>query len=206
MNTCDREVDRWLDVLAGRCLPQDADTRQAAALRVALREMHRAYEPMDEASVGRMLERMRARGAFSAPPTPPPTRLHDGAVRQVLAKAWPGLPSSSWLAALLTAVLASTATAWLVDRGKGHGADSEELRSKQAVASIIHSADPRTEALELGALLTRLGAQPQLEALGSQWAVRAQLPVERLQTYERALIPFGLVVPPGGQLDVRFTH
>lgn len=194
--THDDDTQRWLDVLAGRAEPTDAETRRAAALRQVILHQDHQVAPVNEATRTRMLERLRARGAF----TPPPTLAQRWWQTLNRLQAWllppGGMPVARFAAlALVLAVVA--APLWL-PRDEG-----VEIKGS-AAETVIHSVRPEQDAAAVLDVLSRHGITGQLARESGDTLVEAQIPADRLAQVQGDLVNLGLAAPADGQLKLRF--
>lgn len=186
----------WLDLLAGRSVP-DADAatrRQALRLRAALQApapLPAGPEPDRDARTRRLLQRAQDAGVL-APRSSPSGRLRH----------WlrPGLWGSGAVAAVLVVVLVSVAPPGPAP-GDADGPGAERGADVQA----LQRDDPQAARDRLLADLraTGLDAQP-YERLGRP-GLDIQLPRPLAPEQLRALTAAGLVVPAGPVLRVEFN-
>jgi hypothetical protein len=216
--TLDSDDQRWVDVLAGRAEPVDAETRQAAHLRkLVLAEQQKVQTPESQAAVTRMMNILEARGAFKVPPQ------RQTALQRF--KQWLGFGDDRTAdrqavfagrrAALATLAVCALALPIVVSRHQPDGDDNAAIKGlpgqvqpprPEGRSQLIRTAQARQDAEQLLATLAQLGVAGQLETLVSGFGVDASIPTDRLAAAQAALSRIGLVVPADGQLRVHFEQ
>jgi hypothetical protein len=220
MNTMtqDRDDQRWMDVLAGRAEPIDAETRQAALLRnLVLAERQRADSPENQAAVTRMMNILETRGAFKAPPKRPTPvqRLKQWLGFDADSSDGRGMVFAGRRAALAAIAVCALALPIVISQQHPDGDDAVGIKglpgnvqppSPETRSQLIRSAQARPDAEELMAMLAQVGVKGQLEATEAGFRVDASIPADRLVAAQSVLSRIGLVVPADGQLRVRFQQ
>jgi hypothetical protein len=195
------DTERWLDVLAGKSVPNDAETLKAAALREIILEDEKALEPMDAATETRIMNTLRARGAFDVPKPAQP--------RSLLARAWewlfpPGSGHTGRYAAMAAVAMAVVAAPVVYQNlRQAPGDDGMSIKSAPGEA-IVFAANPDQDAAGLLAVLARNGVAGQVRSEGSDRLVEAQVSADRLPQVHTEMMNMGLAVPENGTLKVRF--
>lgn len=111
--------DRWIEVLAGRAAPHDADTRRAARARAGFEAQARADldTPPDEAATARLLARLERAAAGLRPGTPEADAPALAGRAESAAPARPApRPGGPQGWAVWRALLGTWVTAWLAPR------------------------------------------------------------------------------------------
>jgi hypothetical protein len=202
--------DDWLEVLAGKKEPQDAQTRQAAALRNYFELQDQHAPTLDEATQRRILNALEATGVF-APPATVKTEVGTGLVARVLQWLFPqGHANRGRYAGVALAVMAAVMLPYLLHSPVGeedpYGVKSFPKGMTDPSAIVIDTAQPEQLADQLVAALSRHGVAAELrtDAIG-QW-VQAQIPAERIATVQADLASLGVVAPQDGRLMVQFRR
>lgn len=198
--------DQWLDVLAGRAAPADADTRQAASLREFF-ELQAQHTPTpDEATRRRMMNMLAAKGAFAEASSTPTPRQNP--LRQLMA--WLLPPDNAhpgrW-AAVAVAVFAITVIPFVL-QSPDPADDPYGIKSlpfdPNLNPTVIHSSNPAQDAAQLQAQLSIQGVMATLRSEGTSVWVQARVPTDKHSAVQAMLSPLGLSTPPDGQLVVQF--
>ena len=200
--------------------PDDIDRQTAALLRQVLNSRHEdinADAIVDDATITRVMNSLRAKGLFDPPAAQQGTPVASGATPQ--APTLPGRPhaaSSSGAAGLrvpawlwAAAALLALATVWMLTQPVAPvspdgppGLVTKGL-ANSAVQSVQVSA-PDPEAARLVQLLGSLGVRADVQAVGDARLVRAQVAAASLANVGSALTQQGLVLPYDGRLAVLF--
>lgn len=218
--------ERWADVLAGRAAATDEESRVAAGLRqLLLNEPLPGDEPLDAATVTRLMGALEARGAFKPRPSSDGSRPRGQATRAWAGTARPGTHRSITMRptgpARPAPLLASPGLRWAmgcvaltaalaVAYPPGQRPAEPDLFPKSGGAAplpltqINTVSDPDASARELADLLTAHGAVARVGASGSARTVSATVPAARLHEAADALAPRGLTVGVEGRVAVRF--
>lgn len=201
--------DRWLDVLAGKAAPHDAQARQAAALRhyFELQDQHEAA--LDEATQRRILNALEAKGAF-AQPKQKERPVRPGLWAQAMGWLFPqGHASGGRFAGVAVAVLAVTMLPFLLHPPGGDddpgGMKNVPLLSG-APTAVIDSTNPDQLAAQLVSALSRQGVNATLRSEGADRWVTAKVPAERMGAVQAELVSMGLAATPQGDLSVQFRR
>ncbi|MES3022151.1 MAG: hypothetical protein V4857_11290 [Pseudomonadota bacterium] len=197
--------EAWLEVLAGRAEPRDRATRQAASLRhyfalQAAADMAGASDPEGEKRVMNML---RLRGAFDAPPAPAPV------ARTGLAGwlAWllpPGQGNGGRFAMAAACAFALVLSPALFNQGQAPRIDDGSKGFVAPPADLVQSAQPAADAAQLVAQLAAAGIAAQARPEGAEHVVRAQVAPAQRAAAARQLDGIGIALPATGALVVRF--
>lgn len=201
--------DAWLDALAGKPAPDDAQTRQAAALRNYLELDAQRTPALDEATQRRILNALAAKGAFT-PPVAPTTVERPGFLARAMNWLFPqGHASGGRFAGVAAAVLAVLVLPFVLHSPPGdddpYGIKSLPVTPETPTA-VIDSAKPEQLATELVATLARHGVVAELRADGTGQWVKASIPADRLAAVQTDLVSMGLAARPDGQLLVQFRR
>ena len=201
--------DKWLDVLAGKGVPDDPETRQAAALRdfFELQQQHTAE--LDQATQRRIMNGLQAKGVFAQPAVPPPAPPAPSLLSRVSAWLFPQGQASNRRFAGIAAVLAVAVLPFLLQQPAGdddpHGIKSLPVGLGTPTA-VIDSANPDQLAAQLVAMLARQGVVATLRSDGADRWVQAQVSADRLVAVQAELVSMGLAATPDGQLVVQFRR
>lgn len=203
--------DPWLQVLAGRARPHDADTRQAARARALLeRQAEEALAaPADPAARTRLLNRLEAQAAALAAPAAGPAAPGDDLVAAVrrFVDAWFTPRRAGPVLALMVLALALPPLL--------HTPDDDEVIKTTAPAAppvasglvlMAPSARPLEDALALREALRPLGMAVELVELGTATRVQASVPAEAQAAVQGLLKQRGVEWVPGPQLSVEFQR
>lgn len=195
--------ERWLEVLAGRGRADDADTRQAQVLRGYF-ERRAAAEmsavAADEQREKRVLNALRAQGAFDAP-SAAAHAPSGGVFARAIAWLLPPGGGRSARYALAAAALAAVIAVPLLSQ---HGNDGSDMKATRGASEAVLSvADPAAEAAELQVLLGRSGVDATIDRDAGDIVVRAAVAPEARNAVQAALMSRGVVLPPDGRLLLR---
>jgi len=217
--------DRWLEVLAGKAKPLDADTQNAAVLRAVLRdekaqaEANASTEEADPAQVVRIMNALQARGAFVAPPAPtnPWLRL----VRWLNPLPGPDAPSGARLAgrrAALAAGLAAVIALPLVlhddpdaipgdtvDKNLPPGIRSGGGSDPSAAMQTVLAADPEQLANSVREALVTSAVATLITSDSNGVFIQASVPAADRAAVARALSNLGIALPRDGELALHIT-
>lgn len=194
----------------------DATDRQIAALlqQAGGAEDAPPAKPLDDATLKRVMNGLRARGAFDVP-----ARVADPAAAPAAAGApRPGgsAAARAWKPWALPAafVLAAGAVIWaLGGNPTTRSLQPEGHQGKQAVPKAespagtqqAFSRNPQADAGALAQRLAALGVAARIEPLGDNHLVRATVPPAAVQPVAAALEREGLDLPVDGQLAVLYV-
>lgn len=212
--TTDRD-ERWLEVLAGRREPDDAETRQAASVRVfferqAADDMQARPDPEREK---RLLNVLNARGvlerspapAAARPPAPAPARGNP--LTALLHWLFPPGASNGLRYAIAAALVLGVALAPLL--GPDPQDDSGTMKGAPPGpglgANRWSSVDPAAEALRVQSLLASQGVTATVTTDGGDHVVEAVVPPDRTDAVRAALAVQPLSIRPDGVLRIRIT-
>ncbi len=194
------KTDKWLDVLGGKGVAADPQTRQAAELRNFFAMQEQQTAPLDEATQRRIMNALEAKGVFAQPAATkglfaraqewflPKGRVSGGRFAGLAAIA-------AALAAILPVMLQPTIVA---------------IKGDPVVAgaptAVIDSANPDQLAAQLVATLARHGVVATLRSDGADRWVQAQVGADHLVAVQAELVSMGLAAAPTGQLVVQFRR
>lgn len=198
--------DPWLDAVAGRPANLDAaDRDEAAAVRAYYARRRQAEDatPPDPAREVRMLNRLRARGAF-APPCRPPSLVERFARRL---QAWlPSPVGGQALAAGLALVLLATPLAYMFGRPDGEDPGQTAVYRGDQPEASIRTADPGAAAAAIGQALRALGAPCRQVPEDGGLRLEAKVPAGQLAAAKAALSPWQVSVPANGVLVIHLRR
>ncbi|MBL8483038.1 MAG: hypothetical protein JNJ60_12640 [Rhodocyclaceae bacterium] len=193
----------WLDVLAGRAEPSDADTRQAAQLRTYLER--RAEEELntqpDPARERRMLDYLQAHGALAAPRSAAPA---PGLLQRLAHWLFPPGAANGFRYAMAAALLCALAIplVLLVQRGTEDPLAYKDFTTPGEVLTI-RAADPQLEARRLAAILAGHGVNASLSASGAQVLLKAEVPAAARDAIRKAMLDEGIPIAADGPILLR---
>jgi hypothetical protein len=207
--------DRWIDVLAGRAAPHDADTRLAARARAGFEAQARAdlETPPDEAATARLLARLEGAAAGLRPGAPeataPAVPQRWATLRAVLATWLAPRPLAAFAAALFGGVL--VLQWWAVHDEASDIKTAPPAASAPAPGSYGHtpiaaSATPLQDAMALREELRALGVTAQVLELGDATRVQAAIDPAAQAAVQQTLSQKGWAWTPGPQLSVEFQR
>ncbi|MFG6432414.1 hypothetical protein [Roseateles sp. LYH14W] len=212
--------ERWLAVLAGQAAPADAAERQAAELRGYFEQRVAAVPAADAEQEKRLMNMLRARGAFADAVPARPTGL------LAALSAWWNAPQGRMgygygAAALLAFVVVSTP---LLQQPQDEGGGDEvveppphtpappprpgqpkSLPKTLQGGAVVVAAEPEQAALRLQLALSAQGVSSALQRDGAGWRLTAELPAAARAALEPELQVRSLAWPGDGRLDVRFV-
>ncbi len=197
--------DRWQDVLSGDVQLDRHDEQAIASWRKLLQHNHGTDpEPLDRATHTRVMNALRARGAF----TPLPSR--KAARQPVLAAVRPLSSAQTWprWAAPLPVVVALIAVplAWFQPHLEADtDLQTQTLGKSAPAAQSIRATRPEAEAQRLRAMLGQQGATVTVMTDGADYLVLAEMPVGREPEWEAVLVQEGLAPASDGRVMVRFV-
>jgi hypothetical protein len=201
--------ERWLDVLAGKTQADDAQTRQASALRGYFELQEQQTPALDEAAQRRIMNTLHAKGVFAQAAAPKPVQ-RPGLLGQALAWLFPqGHASGGRFAGVAAAVLAVVMLPILLHSPSGDDDPGgiKSFRPPVATATaVVDSANPEQMATQLVARLARLGVTATLRRDGADRWVQAQVSPERMSAVQTELVGMGLAAAQDGQLAVQFRQ
>lgn len=211
--------ERWLAVLAGQAAPADAAERQAAELRSYFEQRVAAVPAADAEQEKRLMNVLRARGAFADAVPAQPTGL------LAALSAWWNAPQGRMgygygAAALLAFVVVATP---LLQQPQDEGGGDEVVelpphtpappaqRQPKSLpktlqgGAVVVAAEPEQAALRLQLALSAQGVSSALQRDGSGWRLTAELPATARAALEPELQALSLAWPGDGQLNARFV-
>ena len=209
--------DKFLEVLAGRQPPTDADTRHAARLGKYF-EMHPSAEELprhDPQGEAQLLAYLRARPQATNPQHAIAFAPQAGLLQRARDWLFPASGFGLRQAGLALSVLGLAA---VVSMQMGGGSDDDSSASMKrlpgtasspsgvAAGDAVRTPDPAQAAATLQAELVAEGIPSTLEAQADAVVLRAQVPVDKRASVGTRLVAQGLVLPPDGQLKVRFQR
>ena len=215
----EQDNERWLDVLAGKTQATDLATRQAASLRryfehQAAEDLAQAPDPQAEK---RMLNRLRARGAFDAAPAPLPAENQPGLLRRAVAWLLPPEGGHMGRYAAVATVAFAVITGPMLLRGAGEPLDDTSAMKglppppppltppdPALMGVLVMSAQPAQAAAQVVAVLTQAGIKSVLIQEGEDHLLRAQIPAAQVAELKQRLASLGLTIPTDGGLRLRF--
>lgn len=174
---------------------------------------------IDDATVTRVLNTLRAEGLFDRPPgeatasTREQPAMEPAIARPAQQPAGRAstmagrIPTLAWACCAL--LLAALAVAWF-----GGGTPSSprtapaDLQLKDSAADPaqkVHSQAPDADAAQLVALLAHHGLRAEVLSIGTERLVRASIPESATATVEPLLTAQGLIMPSDGRLAVQFA-
>lgn len=168
---------------------------------------------LDEATLRRVLNGLRARGVFRAPAATPPQRPPSagqgaGPGWARLAAWWDRHAVPATLAvAVCTSLFLTTHPPAPADVAGFHGlpAAAVPLAGPPEPTQTVLSPQPDADALRLLSLLASQGVTAELRPEGGDRIVQADVPTATHQRLADVLALEGLAAPPGGALVVRFA-
>ena len=202
----DRDIDdesqRWIDVLAGRSLPDDRDTQQASQLRdyfARRNEEEYRIEPAPEAEE-RLMQYLASKGVLPPRPETQATPARSGRLLEWLRSLMPQSTAAYGLAAALVLTVLALPVIMQIDPAgdmnmdttyKG-GTNPAGTASARTVAVL--DAHPAAEAEHLAALLASFGVKAVVLNRDGVMVVQAQLPAESAPAIRQALAEEGIVI------------
>lgn len=218
MLTAKSPEERWLAVLEGRLAPADAAERQAAELRSYFEQRQQATATTDAEQHKRMMNMLRARGAFDDAPAARPAGLL--AALQAWWQAPQGRMGYGYGAAALLAFALVSVPLLQPPPQDGLSDDAgqpvpqpkavlpgqaKSLPSPAPGAAVVVAADPADAALRFQLLLSAQGVASALQPDGAGWRLTAELPAASRAALAPEFQARGLAWPADGQLDLRFA-
>lgn len=206
--------DRWLEVLAGRATPVDLAGRQAAELRGYFEAQLAAAAPADSEQEKRVMNLLRARGAFVAP-APAPTSSRSWLEQlQAWWQAPQGHRGMGYGAAAVLAFAVVVAGPQLLPDESGSpdsGMKSIPMQPPEVQpkgldfgGAVIRAVQPEQEALRLQLRLSAQDLASVLQREGPDWVLRAQVPDAQRASVQALLDGYGATLAADGQLMLRF--
>lgn len=205
------DEQRWLDVLAGKVEPRDAEEREAARVRQYFRKEEANLEPLDAATRLRvenlMAAKLAAVSAVSAR-TAAPGQAWWQRLSNWLMPA--GAAPSGRYAAVAAAVVAAVTLSFIIPATLPDADDAGTIKSPADAGipeSVVQSRDPAAESARFLQVLAEVGVAAQILEEGEDRVVQAQVPPDKLIAARDALqAKDGHALPPDGRVRVRFKH
>lgn len=220
MLTTNPSDERWLAVLEGRAAPTDLAERQAAELRSYFEQRLLATPAADAQQEKRMMNLLRARGAFTEAPQP------QGLLAAL--KAWWQAPQGrmgygySAAAVLAFALVSVPLLQQPPQDGLGDDSGQSQPQTQQPgpqpkgqpksgpklapAGAVVIAADPAEASLRFQLLLSAQGVPSAIQPDGTGWRLTAQLPAEARGALEPEFRARNLGWPADGRLDLRFAR
>lgn len=217
--TTTQDDDAWLATLSGKAAPTDLATRQAAQAREYF--LHQAEDEdadvPDQATQIRIMNLLRAKGAFSEPAAVSP---HQGWLAGLWA--WISPPGQGRSAGFAVAAgIAVAALALPLVLRSPEPDDSASVKGLPKVSGpaqlpmsqvpsggerLVLTADPSSTARELAQALGAAGVQVQVSAAGAEVLLTATVTPTSAARASAVLAAYGLPLPGDGQLRVRLAR
>jgi hypothetical protein len=202
--------DRWLEVLAGRAQADDPQMRSAAQLRDYLLRQAQDEQELDEASLRRMRNMVRAKADFARP------RADAAAatvLRGLLDRLFPPGRSGGRYALVAGIALAMVAAPLLL---RQHDDDASQIKrapappapAAQAPAARgsgaveLRAQDPERLARDLESALIASGVVPQVQGGTDAWTLTATVRPADQDAVRRVLQAYGFDTPRDGALHI----
>lgn len=213
------QQDRWLEVLSGKAKATDRETRQAQSLR-GFFELQQAEDnklQLDPQAEKRIMNMMRAKGAFDAPEAATVTNRPANLLGQLLNWLLPpeGGHAGRYAAVAAVAFAVVAGPVFLLQHQDGLPEDGGGMKSfppggaSAPTAGIdqIHviAPDPAEEASQVLAALARHGIQTQARVDGQDRVISVDVDAGNRQAVGAELQSLGISLAADGRLRVRFS-
>lgn len=205
------DEQRWLDVLAGKAEPRDAEERLAARARSYFQKEEQHHEPLDAATRQRVENLLNAKlaalAAKEAQSNAEATKK-PGVLAGLLGWLIPaGGGHTGRYAALAAVALAAVVLPFVVPTTPPGAEDPSTIKSpvQRPVPETVWASDhPADEAAALLQTLAQQGIVAQLTEEGADRVVQAQVPADSLAPVRDALQAQGYPLAADGQIRIRF--
>lgn len=204
-----QDDERWLDVLAGKAEPRNAEERQAARARQYFEIEAQQEQQVDPATLQRVENLLMAKLAAAKPIAPAEPAARTSWWSALSAWFNPGGDvATGRYAAVAVAVMAAVALPYMMAPPAPDADDPGTIKSPPAVVApetVIASAQPADDAARLLQVLAAQGVVAALTEEGADRLVVALVPADKLTAVSDATQKdLGVPLPADGQLRVRF--